>query len=837
MSEAQDVTVLRADTSVSRRSGHTRVTGEADPPRVLKQRFVLEEKLGSGGMGTVFRAKDLRKVEARDRQPFVAVKVLNNDFRDHPEAFIALQREAVKSQALSHPGIVSIFDFDKDGDVPFIIMELLEGQELAELLRAYPTGLPDEMAWSIIRCMCAGLEHAHEAGVVHADFKPGNVFIAPDNKAKILDFGIARAVHLNHGDEDDPEFDPSRLAALTPAYASQEMLSGQNPELRDDLYSLGVVIYLILTGQHPYGRTPANLAARDGLKPERPGRLSRRQWRVIERCLAFDREDRPESVAEVARHLLHPAPWRSRTALVAAVAVMVTLGVTYLKEDAAVMEAKEEVRQITLVDSQLARIGALLASARFDAPWHDQLREEAENMQSLEGTDALSENVFRQVRELYAAQIAVSDLDAGIRLMEKAYFFGPMPEAERLLSERIAARIVELLNEPALGPEWLQEVEAALAQFEQIQPASSALAELEMEVADVLEVLLVQSIEADRFPAARMALAFLQERSFDPEVLEDLDRQVQDAEARQIALQNRQQRIAIRKEFRAELSAALDGPCLDLDLSGGAAVYRRWLARYPGFAAVGEEVLEARLGRCLNQLAAVDADRAQALRMDVQTAFGVMPGHAETVEDPCAAPYLVGNGSQPGRAGYCADRLADQNAGPRLVVLPSPDGQGQFAISKHEISWAEFNRFCMESARCEPQPTDQMPVTGIDLDLAKVYARWLSEQTGHLYRLPTRQEWLHAAQGDPDPNRNCQVQLGSVRRGLAPVAVESGSPSVYGLINALGNVQEWVLDADEAQAVGGAYSDPIQECVVQTARPHPGRADDATGFRLVREVS
>jgi hypothetical protein len=836
MSEAQDVTVLRTDTSISR-TGNARGSGEADPPRVLKQRFVLEEKLGSGGMGTVFRAKDLRKVEARDRQPFVAVKVLNNDFREHPEAFIALQREAVKSQALSHPSIVSIFDFDKDGDVPFIIMELLEGQELAELLRAYPTGLPDEMAWNIIRCLCAGLEHAHEAGVVHADFKPGNVFISPDNKAKILDFGIARAVHLNHGEEDDPEFDPARLAALTPAYASQEMLSGHNPERRDDLYSLGVVIYLILTGQHPYGRIPANQAARENLKPERPGRLSRRQWRIIERCLAFDRQDRPESVTEVAQHLLHPAPWRSRTALVAVLAVLTTLGVTYLKEGAAVTEAKEEVRQITLVDSQMARLGALLASPRFDVSWHDQLREEAENMQSLEGAEALSADISRRVRELYATQIALSDTDTGIQLFERASFFGPMPDTADLLSERLAARVVALLNEPVLGVEWLQQVASALAQFAQLQPASTALAELEMEFADVLALQLIQSVEAGRFPAARMALAFLQERSFDPEILEDLDRQVQAAEARQVAQDNRQQRTVTRNEFRAELTAALDGPCLDLDLSQGAAVYRRWLARYPGFAAVAEEVLVARLGRCLNQLAAVDADRAHALRTDAQKAFGVTPGLAETIEDPCAAPYLVGNGGQPGRAGYCADRLADQNAGPRLVVLPAPDGQGQFAISKHEISWSEFNRFCIETAGCEPQPTDQMPVTGIDLDLAKLYARWLSEQTGHVYRLPTRQEWLHAAQGDPDPNRNCQVQLGSVRRGLAPVAVESGVPSVYGLMNALGNVQEWVLEAGEAQAAGGAYSDPIQDCVVQTVRPHQGQADATTGFRLVREVS
>ena len=89
--------------------------------------------------------------------------MLNNDFREHPEAFIALQREAAKSQTLSHPSIVSIFDFDKDGDVPFITMELLEGQELAQLLRAYPNGLPERMAWDVIRGICAGLSHAQGA--------------------------------------------------------------------------------------------------------------------------------------------------------------------------------------------------------------------------------------------------------------------------------------------------------------------------------------------------------------------------------------------------------------------------------------------------------------------------------------------------------------------------------------------------------------------------------------------------------------------------------------------------------------------------------------------------
>ena len=115
--------------------------------KVLKSRFVLDELLGVGGMGMVYKAKDLRKVEAQDRNPFLAIKVLNNDFREHPDAFIALQRESAKSQTLSHPNIVSIFDFDKDGDLPFMTMELLLGEELAAMLKRYPEGLPRGAAW------------------------------------------------------------------------------------------------------------------------------------------------------------------------------------------------------------------------------------------------------------------------------------------------------------------------------------------------------------------------------------------------------------------------------------------------------------------------------------------------------------------------------------------------------------------------------------------------------------------------------------------------------------------------------------------------------------------
>ena len=833
MSGADDATVLRTDISLSGRGTGT----GADAPRVLKQRFVLDEKLGSGGMGTVFRAKDLRKVEARDRNPYVAVKVLNNDFREHPEAFIALQREAAKSQALSHRNIVSIYDFDKDGDVPYIIMELLEGQELADLLRAFPTGLPDEMLWPIVRCLCDGLEHAHEAGLVHADFKPGNVFVAPNHSAKILDFGIARAVQINQALGEDTVFDPTRLAALTPAYASPQMLDGAEAETRDDLFSLGVVIYLMLTGQHPFARTPANEAARQHMKAERPRRLSRRQWRVLERCLAFDRDHRPATIAEVRTHLFQPSPWRSRTALVAAGAVAVTFAVSGLKEDVAVEEARVEVRQTTLVDAQLARLDSLLAAPRFDESWEATLAEEVATLHALAPDGAPPPEVLGRVRAAYRARIADAESpERAVALYRRGTAYGELPGARAHLDDRLAGAVRSLLDAPDLSEGWLDELEQALARYADVFPDSTALAALRLETVEVLEGALDDSLAAERFPAARRALGYLETYSFDPEALDSLRARVDSAERAFVARRDAQERAARQRAFLADLDGAMAGACLQFDPAPAAAVFDRWTERVPALAGPGRARVSEQVQRCMAQLEAVDPERALALQQRSQRLFGTLPGLEPLRDDPCGADYLVGNGGQAGRRGTCADRVGEQ-PGPRLVVVPWSDVGASFAITRQEVSWGELAPFCQTTGRCEVGGDADQPVTGIPVDVAQAFAAWLSEQTGFRYRLPTHREWLQAARGTSDPNRNCQVQLGGVTRGLAPVAVGTGAPNPFGLLNMLGNVQEWVVDGGEIKAAGGAYRDPIGECAVETLRAQRGVADAATGFRLVREVS
>ncbi len=835
---AEDVTVLRTDLSLSGRRGG----GGASAPRVLKQRFVLDEKLGSGGMGTVFRAKDLRKVEARDRNPFVAVKVLNNDFREHPEAFIALQREATKSQGLSHRNIVTIYDFDKDGDIPFIIMELLEGQELADKLRAFPTGLPEDMLWSIVRCMCDGLEHAHEGGLVHADFKPGNVFVAPDNTAKILDFGIARAVQVNQasgGFGDETVFDPTRLAALTPAYASPQMLDGAEAEVRDDLFSLGVVIYLMATGQHPYGRVPANEAARQQLRPERPRGLSRRQWRGLERCLAFDRDQRPASVAEVKQYLFQPSPWRSRTALVALAAVLLTVAVSGIKEEAAVEEARVEVRQTTLVDAQLARLEALLQEPRFDAAWEAQVGEEVSGLLALRGPDQPEPAVVVQLRQRYLERIVASDDRArAVALFNRGRRYGPMPRAEAYLRQRLTADTSLLLDAPTLDGSWLDQLDLALSRLASLFPGTMELEQVRLEAVAVLQAELEASLAAEQFPAANRALAYLEAYGFTPALVDGLRARVEQDRRSHLARQDREAVAADRQQFLGELDRSLaSGTCLQFDPAPAAAVLNRWITRRPAFETQGRARVGDHVGRCLAQLEALDRDRALVLKSRAQAAFGPLPGLDGLRDDPCAAAYLVGSGSQGGRRGSCADRLGAAGQGPRLVVVPAAAAESRFAITRQEVSWGELNVFCSATGRCEPGQELEQPAAGIPADLARAYAAWLSERSGFHYRLPTYREWRQAAGNDSDPNRNCQVQLGSVHRGLAPVAVSTGAPNAYGLVNVLGNVQEWVVDADQLKAAGGGFRDPIAVCAVTTLRSQSGEPDPTTGFRLVREVT
>ncbi len=272
------------------------------PGVTLKERFVLLEKLGQGGMGVVFKAKDLLKVEAKDKDPYVAIKVLTDAFKKYSGSFIALQREASKAQRLAHPNIATVYDFDRDGNTVFMTMEFLQGKPLNQLIKEIAKKpLKMDHALHIIDELCSGLAYAHEKQLIHSDFKPGNCFLLNDGHVKLLDFGIARASTAPDEEREATMFDPAKLSAVTPAYATPEMFAGMNPDPRDDIYGLACVAYQLLAGgKHPYNKVASPKIKELGIKPKPIKGLNRRQQKTLMKALSVVREDRIDSVAKFA---------------------------------------------------------------------------------------------------------------------------------------------------------------------------------------------------------------------------------------------------------------------------------------------------------------------------------------------------------------------------------------------------------------------------------------------------------------------------------------------------------------------------------------------------------
>ena len=301
------------------------------PGVTLKERFVLLEKLGQGGMGVVFKAKDLLKVEAQDKDPYVAIKVLTDAFKKYSGSFIALQREASKAQRLAHPNIATVYDFDRDGNTVFMTMEYLQGKPLNQLIKELnKKPLKLDHALHIIEELCSGLAYAHEKLLIHSDFKPGNCFLLSDGHVKLLDFGIARASTQTDEEKENTMFDPAKLSAVTPAYATPEMFAGMNPDPRDDIYGLACVAYQLLAGgKHPYNKVASPKIKELGIKPKPIKGLNRRQQKTLMKALTVVREDRIDDVTGFAEGMRSKKSHSKTILLVALFMFIIAAGVGY----------------------------------------------------------------------------------------------------------------------------------------------------------------------------------------------------------------------------------------------------------------------------------------------------------------------------------------------------------------------------------------------------------------------------------------------------------------------------------------------------------------------------
>lgn len=758
---------------------------------LIKDRFELVNLLGTGGMGAVYRALDRRKVEANDSDPYLAVKLLNDDFRKHPDAFISLQRESRKSQNLAHPNIVTVFDFDRDGELVFMTMEYLDGTPLDKLIRQHAgKGLEKEQADAILRDVSAALMHAHSQRIVHSDFKPGNIFVTRSKGAKVFDFGIARAVSggLAGGEGDKTQFDAGTLGALTPAYASLEMIKGEQPCQSDDVYALGCVAYELYSGRHPFNKVPADQAQVQKLRPRRIRALSRRQWRALESALQFSRDQRTPDAAEFMRQFFgrSRAMWLGLGVAALSVSALAAALVLQYQQQAAVdAEYKAELEKSLALELQQSRISdkkealqRLVKLAALTVDWERNLRNDLQEFVALAGDDAyagqLKQAVAEQFMEAAREYIRAGELENGNRALARAETWQVQPGASyheikaELMAEKLAL-------EQRLEAEARAERERQAAEQRAIERAAAA--------------------EQARLHNARVE-----------EVITALDRQ-------------------LRCGYSIDIEAGIAGSLSQLQaLDARKAVQVKPL-------------VATELARCVNKLAAENPRRTEPLLAKARSLLPESERLKSLRIDHCG--HLAEGSGGKGTRFACADPLNQGGEGPQLVVVAGENRQ-RIAIGRYEVSWHELQQWCRASASCPAVPgAAAAPASGLSLAQVKAYLDWLSAQTGYRYRLPDYREWFSAASAGGEReqvDRNCYLKYGGIEKGGELVATVAGKMNGNGLVNHVGNVAEMVSDgAGGWLAVGGNHLDPMSGCLVTSKVKYSGDADDLVGFRVVRE--
>ncbi|NWG33922.1 MAG: serine/threonine protein kinase [Chloroflexi bacterium] len=216
---------------------------------VLNNRYQLLERIGTGGMADVFRARDLMLERT------VAIKILHEHYSNEHGFQERFKQEARAAANLSHPNIVTVHDFGFDNDQLYIVMEHIPGKDLKTVLRQRGRYAVDEAIPLIVQA-CAGIGYAHRAGLVHCDVKPHNMIVTPDGRLKVTDFGIARALSTIMPDE------RADVVWGSPQYFSPEQAAGEAPSPASDVYSLGIVLYEMITGALPFNAPTSQELAR-----------------------------------------------------------------------------------------------------------------------------------------------------------------------------------------------------------------------------------------------------------------------------------------------------------------------------------------------------------------------------------------------------------------------------------------------------------------------------------------------------------------------------------------------------------------------------------------------
>lgn len=827
-----DATVMGAGggqdtTYVAKIGNQPRAQGNSEAGRLLKNRFVLEEKIGSGGMGDVYKALDLRQQEAQERDPYIAIKLLNENFARHKDAFLSLQRETSRTRGIPHPNIMAVYDFDREGDTVFMSMELLDGKPLDDFLKEHPEGVSEEDAWNIIDGISEGLMRAHNAGIVHSDFKPGNIFYTRDKTAKVFDFGIARAVSNPNDLEADGEktvFDAGSLGALTPTYASYEMLKGLEPSKSDDVYAVALVAYELFMGKHPYDRVPADKALERGLTPKPVPFLKRRHWRALKKALALKGEDRTQTMDEFKEGMFSEDPPYARYA---AIATVIVGSMSFAAYQA--LNVKEKPDELVQFENSIAASKVTLETINRAPRWESEV---------------WHEQLSVAMNRLRAANQEILDNEEWVEEWE----YVSDPDIQKYSQTILEAYLREIRDKRDEASSYPTDTK------EGVQTALEFLKDANI-YASFLDAYRGSNPEATRKERERLTRVFdtRTERLAAIELAEQQAEEARLAEEERVRLEN--ERIAFETNRRNVYQNYLDEVDSILRCKGNVA--NQEINRFGELLALMESEwkeaydfhypkLVTYMGTCIQQrIGYVDPARAREVQAMVTSFLPGETGISSLViedKDPCAERKLVGRGNR--NRSWCIDNLSEGGQGPELVVIPPINSvtDTKYAISRAEIKIGEYNLYCANTGCAQLAGNSSLPATNLSLDQARGYTEWLTSQTGQRYRLPSVREWEHAAIADNlekavDENINCTVDSRGVRLGETLLNAISGRANTYGLYNFVGNAREWALDEENTlYAMGGAHTDPRQECTLDKRIVHEGGADPVTGFRIVREI-
>ncbi|WLH46231.1 serine/threonine-protein kinase [Pseudomonas beijingensis] len=282
----------------------------SEVPDILAGRYRLERLLGAGGMGVVYRARDLLHEQYADPDPYLALKMLSEAFNGAVDASALLYSEFALMRRLHHPNILRPYTFEVDAAQrrAFITMELMRGLTLDQLLCERPLGLPWPELKAIAVPLLDALAYAHSRGVLHGDMKPSNVMLSEEG-LRLFDFGLGLAE--GGSSQPLPNLNRERLNAWTPGYAAPELLEGARLSSGADVYGVACMLYELASGKHPFQRLPA-IQARDA-RLERalkaPRNLPRRCWPALRMALAFDPGQRRISAAQLRDALGDVSSW------------------------------------------------------------------------------------------------------------------------------------------------------------------------------------------------------------------------------------------------------------------------------------------------------------------------------------------------------------------------------------------------------------------------------------------------------------------------------------------------------------------------------------------------